>query len=611
MRVISGLSYLLCFASLASAAVFSATSLTGPYFLRHIEFTTDSSANNITDARSIIGSVNFDGAGNYSFTGQQVIGTGAASSFSVSGTYSVSPAGFVTMANPQKTAFSINARLGTEALIGSSTEATGNVFDVLVAIPAPAATQTKASLASGWSATDFELTAASSAQIRTSVIAASLDGAGNIASLTLTGHAANFNNGAVVNQAIIGGTYSVNGDGSGTITFPVPAGVSGAGIMLSAAPRALYVSKSGNVILGGTAGAHDIFVAVRSATSATMLTNGQAFWNAGIRLDSAGSADSYTGSTTTILADNSFISSRRLHETGSAAFNVTAASVYTLASNGSGSAGPAKIAIGQGGSLISANIGSPLDPTGYEIAVGIAIPPVSGTGVFVNPQAIVNAASNAPAGDAIAPGEFIAIYGSGLAAAPTQATALPFPTSLGGATVSINGTLAPIYFVSAGQINCIVPYGATGPTATITVTNGSLSNPVTVSLARTAPGVFTVDTSGTGDGAITHSDGSLVSSSSPAKKGETVVTYASGLGALTTPVKDGSGASGINNATTQLTVYVAGIPSPSVSYQGLTVEAGLYQINFTVPSTLTFTGELPLAIQTPEAFTDSVTIAVR
>ena len=610
MRVFPGLVLLSCFASLAPAAVFSATSLTGPYFLRHVQFTTDS-GNNITDARSILGSINFDGAGNYSFTGQQVIGTGLASSYSVSGTYSVSPAGFVTMANPQKTAFSINARLGTEALVGSSTEAAGNVFDLLIAIPAPATSQNKASLASGWSATDFELTAASTAQIRTSVIAASLDGAGNVGSLTLSGHAANFNSGAVVNQAVVGGTYSVNGDGSGTITFPVPAGVSGAGVLLSAAPRTLYVSKSGNVIMAGTAGAHDMLVAVRNATGTITLTNGQAFWNAGFRLDSTGSADSYTGSATTIVADNSFISSRRLHETGSPAFNVTAASIYTLASGGSGSAGPAKIAIGQGGSLISANIGSPLDPTGYEIAVGIALPPVSGTGVFVNPQAIVNAASNAPAGDAIAPGEFIAIYGSGLAAATAQATALPFPTSLGGVTVSINGTLAPIYFVSAGQINCIVPYAVTGQTATIAVTNGSLSNSVPVSLARTAPGVFTVDTSGTGDGAITHADGSLVSSASPAKKGETVVMYVSGLGALTTPVKDGFGASGINNSTTQLAVYVAGIPSPSVSYQGLTVEAGLYQINFTVPATLTFTGELPVAIQTPEAFADSATIAVQ
>ncbi len=89
--------------------------------------------------------------------------------------------------------------------------------------------------------------------------------------------------------------------------------------------------------------------------------------------------------------------------------------------------------------------------------------------------------------------------------------------------------------------------------------------------------------------------------------------YVSGLGSLTTPVADGFGATGINNATTPLALYVAGIPLPaaSVTYQGLTVDAGLYQINFVVPLTLAVTGELPIAILTPDAFTDEVNIAVQ
>jgi uncharacterized protein (TIGR03437 family) len=195
------------------------------------------------------------------------------------------------------------------------------------------------------------------------------------------------------------------------------------------------------------------------------------------------------------------------------------------------------------------------------------------------------------------------------------ASALPFPTSLGGVTVSINGVLAPIYFVSSGQINCIVPYEATtGQTAAIVVTNnGTVSNSVTVALARTSPGVFTVDTSGTGDGAITHANGNLVNASSPATKGETVEMYVSGLGGLTTSVNDGFGASGVDNATTPLKIYVAGVavPATSISYQGLTADAGLYQINFTVPATLAVSGELPVAIQTPDAFNDTASMAVQ
>jgi uncharacterized protein (TIGR03437 family) len=89
--------------------------------------------------------------------------------------------------------------------------------------------------------------------------------------------------------------------------------------------------------------------------------------------------------------------------------------------------------------------------------------------------------------------------------------------------------------------------------------------------------------------------------------------YVSGLGALTTPVNDGAGATSLNNATATMTIYVAGVPVPAtgVLYHGLTSLAGLYQINFVVPATLTFTGELPVAILTPDAFTDLVNIAVQ
>jgi hypothetical protein len=452
-----------CFAALcvsAPAQVLSNASLSGKYFVRHLEFTTGS-ANNVTDVRSIIGVITFDGAGHYSLNSRQTVGIAPAATWSTSGTYSVSAGGIVTLTNPQTGTIDINARFGAEAVVGSSTEVSGNTFDLFVAIPAPTQPQTSSSAEAGWSATDFELTAASTAQVRSSMVALSLDGAGNIGSLTLDGHAANFNGGVPVNQTVRGGTFSLNSDGSGVIAFPLPAGVTGPGAMLSPDARTLYISKSGNVILAGTPGAHDVFVAVRNGTGTNTLTNGQRFWNAGIRVDSSGSSDSYAGSATVIAADSSFISSRRLHETAASAINETAASVYTLAPDGTGSSGAEKVAIEQA-NIIAANTGSQLDPAGYEVSIGTAIPPVLGTNVYVNPQGIVNAASNAPAGDAISPGEFIAIYGSGLSAGTVQAQSLPFPTSLGGVTVSINGSLAPIYFAASGQIDCIVPYEVQG-----------------------------------------------------------------------------------------------------------------------------------------------------
>jgi uncharacterized protein (TIGR03437 family) len=265
--------------------------------------------------------------------------------------------------------------------------------------------------------------------------------------------------------------------------------------------------------------------------------------------------------------------------------------------------------------LAGANVGTPLDPTGYEIFVGEAIPNITGSGVFITPGGVVNAASNAPSGDAISPGEYIAIYGSGLAAA-TASSLPPYPDQVGNVSVSINGTPAPVYFVSAGQINCLVPYEVTGSTASIVVTNtGAKSNTVNVPLALTSPGIFTQDGTGVSDGAIVHGSNQslLVNAAAPATKGEIVVMYLTGLGALTTPVADGHGATSLNNATTAIQIYVAGVPVPStsVAYMGLSTLPGLYQINFTIPTDLTVSGELPVAIATPQAFHDEVNIAVQ
>ena len=120
------------------------------------------------------------------------------------------------------------------------------------------------------------------------------------------------------------------------------------------------------------------------------------------------------------------------------------------------------------------------------------MPALTGGGVFVNPQGVLNAAGFAPAGNPISPGEFIAIFGSGFVTTSRTATP-PYPPTLGGVTVQINGKPAPLYFVSATQINALVPYSTQGPTATIVVQGVASSNTATVPVAATAPGIFTLD----------------------------------------------------------------------------------------------------------------------
>ncbi|MGA2196503.1 MAG: IPT/TIG domain-containing protein, partial [Bryobacteraceae bacterium] len=201
--------------------------------------------------------------------------------------------------------------------------------------------------------------------------------------------------------------------------------------------------------------------------------------------------------------------------------------------------------------------------------------------------------------------------GTGMASS-AKVVAPPYPFTLNGVTVLINGKQAPVQYVSATQINALVPYSTQGPTATIVVQNGAASsNTVTVPVAATAPGVFALDQSGTGAGAVLHSNYSVVNAANPAVPGETVLVYLTGMGAVTPAVADGAipGASNIN--ATPLSVYVADV-SVTPSYAGMAPGyPGLYQMNFTIPLTISTTGPVPLAINTPNAFHDQVYVTVQ
>src|SRR5258708_5739329 len=129
--------YALVIVSAASAQTLDNRSLNGKYYFRHLFIASDA-VGNITEARSLLCAITFDGNGAYTLAGQQNVGSDAAGAFSSSGTYTMNPAGIVSLTNPLRPALSLNARFSNLALIGSSTESADNVFDLFVAIPAPA-----------------------------------------------------------------------------------------------------------------------------------------------------------------------------------------------------------------------------------------------------------------------------------------------------------------------------------------------------------------------------------------------------------------------------------------------------------------------------------------
>ena len=224
----------------------------------------------------------------------------------------------------------------------------------------------------------------------------------------------------------------------------------------------------------------------------------------------------------------------------------------------------------------------------------------------VAPTLNVNGTLNAFAiaaepGVPIAPGSIVQIYGSGLAGQTVAATALPLMTNLGGTSVIIGGIAAPLYFVSAGQVNAQVPFELTPgqPYQLIVSANGALTTPQTIQLAAVTPGIAAY---ASGYAIAQHvADSSLITDASPAKPGEYVVIYLTGMGPTTVPV-----ASGAVSPTSPL-AYTSDAPAVTLNseavsnilFSGLTPTlAGLYQIDLQVPGDAT-NGDLTLVVTQP------------
>jgi uncharacterized protein (TIGR03437 family) len=597
----------------ARAQVLNNQYLSGKYFFRQLSLGTDGRGT-ISDARSASGTMNFDGSGGVMWSGQQVLGTSSGTALTGSGKYSVDAAGIVVLDSPLRFGKQVNARAGSEALVGSSTESGDGTFDLFIAIPAP----TRAAALSGpyWTAA-LEFPGGSNANARSMLFSLGTSAtAGRFADFTVNGHAANLNAGQPGTQQVTGASYVVNADGTGTATF----GSASNSVLLSGS-RTLYVSASGNVILGGSG--QDLFVGVKAASNATAATWNGDFWGAGLRLAASDDAPVAAFSGSAAARGLGFVTWARRYKTlGEGVFDFTGIARYTLAANGSGKAELAQIGLGAGGAGF---VGASIDgsaPDAYEIYFGAAMAPVSGTGVFLHPRGIVNTASYAPAGAPIAPGEFITLFGSGLARSTQQISTLPFPLTLNGVTVTIQGRPAALYYVATDRIYAVAPYATTGSTATIVVQNqNGTSNTVTVPVAAAAPGIFTLDQTGAGSAAIRHADFTVVNAQSPAAHGETIQLYLTGMGAVTPAVADGRPGAGNPLSLTALKpgttcsgdsfCVLIGGRAAAISYAGLAPGLpGVYQINAEVPVSGT-SGNLPIAIVTPGAAHDQAYVPVR
>jgi uncharacterized protein (TIGR03437 family) len=215
---------------------------------------------------------------------------------------------------------------------------------------------------------------------------------------------------------------------------------------------------------------------------------------------------------------------------------------------------------------------------------------ISGEAVTLSTSGIVNAASYA--GGRISPGEIVTIFGF----FPGPATLVTLQldsrgyvsTNLGGEQVLFDGVPAPMIYAVAGQVSAVVPYEVSGESSTQVQVSYQMqvSNPVTMTVAGVVPGVFTIDGSGHGQGAIVNQDGTVNSKSNPAAVGSTVFVYATGEGQTNPAGVDGKpDAAPLPQPITQPVTATVGGVAANVAYAGGVsgLVAGVLQVNVQIP----------------------------
>ncbi len=248
--------------------------------------------------------------------------------------------------------------------------------------------------------------------------------------------------------------------------------------------------------------------------------------------------------------------------------------------------------------------------------------------VSANPvvQATVNAGSYSTG--PISPGALVTLFGQGIG--PETASSMSISggfatTTLANVQVAIGSKNAAMIYVSHDQITVQAAYDTpTGTAQTVAVNNGGTIAQGTVDVTAVAPGIFTLDGSGTGQAAaLTFSTAAgtyaVNSSSAPARAADVVILYLTGEGDYATSINPRTGyiVPGTLNPLPQLnplpTVTIGG-QDATVQYAGPMVGGilGLLQINAVVPDGTTKGSSVPVTVDIGGVTTQAgVTLVVK
>jgi len=620
--------------------------LNGSYYFRQVIYQVSDNSGDLGTAISVYGHISFDGNGNYSISDGMVMDSGngepvtlacelatsctnANLAGTIPGTYTIAASGYGYLSNPivpGDLTYVLVANSGSTSggiVTGSSTENAFGYNDMFIAAKNPTTVPSTSTFNGAYTMAAF-VPGGSPAGAADLFFQMNPNGAGSLGTVNVSGYIGG--SGTSIQTQSSSNVKYIFSNGAAVVQFP-----SSNTALYYAGNVYLYFSPDTNFVFGGSPNGYDMLVGIRNDAAGTNENFTGPYYQSGIDQDlssyaSTGFAniDSYYGSFG--AGSGNIVGSQRIQSPYSNnSYSLTFSDTYPVPITGSGSVtdGSTQYAYGDSGAV---RIGAGIWPyLGLTVAFPATTPAVTGS-VYLNPTGIANAGSSAPFTSGIANGELITLYGSNLASS-TAVAGIPFPTTLGGVQVSINGINAPIYYVSSTQVSVIVPFENPYSVAQISViNNGVASNngvPVTVFVDKTAVGLFTLSANGIGPGALVHNaDGTVVTPTNPAQPGEYVQAFVTGLGnVLPVPSPDGAAGStdpnNLNNSiyysstasSNQITAFINGVSAPVV-FAGLAPGlAGLYQIDLQIPAGLT-AGVNNIDISGPDSYNSEATIAI-